>query len=174
MASGTITGSYTRTYYRIEIEWTSTPDVDNNRSSVTARVYLRIRDSGRLNFSANKNGNTTINGSSSNWSYGSGVNGGAGRYLLHTRTINVSHDSDGKKRCRFDAWFDVNVTLSSGWMGRLSAGGTVDLDDIPRGVNWIRASGSWRKGQNWIRASGSWRKAIAVWVRAGGSWRRSK
>lgn len=171
MASGTIYGPYTNNN-RVEIDWTSTKDTDNNRSSVRLKLYYRHNYT--VNFSATKYGSTTINGSTSSFSYTGNVSASSGRHLVEDRTIYVTHNSEGSKSCDLAGVFGLNINYSGSWIGDLSVSGTVTLDKIDRGRMNVRAGGSWRNGQAWVRSSGSWRKAKAVWVRSSGSWRRSE
>lgn len=175
MASGQITGVTYHGGYRLEIDWSSIVDETNNRSNVTAKVYLVCDPGFGLNFSATKNGNTTIDLDSLNWTYSNGVSTSGGtRHLLHERSLYVDHNNDGTKDCSLSAWFEPEVTISGNPTGRWEVSGVATLDKIERGVMYTKVNGEWKKGQTWIKVNGTWVKAKAVFTNVNGVWQQSK
>lgn len=114
---------------RLKINWSATQDIANNRSTVTAKVYLVAAYN--VNFSAEKSGSVTVNGVTKNWSTSSRYSG-TGTWLLTTQTFTVPHNADGTKSFSFSAWYDINITFATSWLGRISASGTGALNTIPR------------------------------------------
>lgn len=131
-ASGTITQAI-RTGYQLRITWTvNSQSVANNTSSVTARVQLVSTGSSyNIVSSASKSGSLTINGTKYSFSFTAGLTGGQTK-TLYTKTVTVSHNSDGTKTCSFSATCGINVTLSGTYYGNVTASGSGVFDTIAR------------------------------------------
>lgn len=173
MASGKITGGRYNSYYWLELEWDSTANDSNNTSTVNVEVWLCSTTYGSINYTATKSGNTTVNGSSSNFSSTTDVNigEGGGRVRVYTRSgVSVTHNSDGSKSITISAWFEPDVNISGSNTGRWSVSGTAKLDTINRGVINVY-NGGWKEGTMYVY-NGGWKKAKAVYVYNGG-WKRS-
>lgn len=140
--SGTITGGRPfSTAPNIEIDWAVTSqNVANNTSTVRTRVFLRAPY--RVNYSATKNGSTTIDGHAQSWSNSTNRNG-TGRWQLHERSRTITHNNDGTKSINISAWFDIQITMGGGRVNRLSASGTVSLPRIARASTISSASIQW-------------------------------
>lgn len=131
-ASGTITQAI-RTGYQLKITWTvNSQSVANNTSSVTARVQL-VSTGASYNIvsSASKSGSLTINGARYSFSFSASLSGNQTK-TLYTKTVTVSHNSDGTKTCSFSATCGINVTLSGTYYGNVTASGSGVFDTIAR------------------------------------------
>lgn len=130
--SGTIQEAI-RTGYRIQIAWTvDSQSVANNTSTVTAKVQLVSTGSSyTINSSASKSGSLTINGTKYTFSFTAALSGSQTK-TLYTKTVTVSHASDGTKTCAFSATCGINVTLSGTYYGDVTASGNGTFDTIAR------------------------------------------
>ena len=130
--SGTIQQAI-RTGYRIQIAWTvDSQSVANNTSTVTAKVQLVSTGSSyTINSSASKSGSLTINGTKYTFSFTAALSGNQTKTLF-TKTVTVSHASDGTKTCAFSATCGINVTLSGTYYGNVTASGNGTFNTIAR------------------------------------------
>jgi hypothetical protein len=126
MASGVIHGSTGNQYIDAKIEWSSTPNIEANKSSVKASLYYKRNNigyttSGTGTFSITINGEKTgvtktLNITEHGW------------VLAVEATATVTHNSDGSKAIGISATGDIpGTSLSS-----TNVVGTVNLDTIPR------------------------------------------
>jgi hypothetical protein len=131
-ASGTIQQAI-RTGYRLQIAWTvDSQSVANNTSSVTAKVQLVSTGSSyTINSSASKSGSLTINGTKYTFNFTASLSGNQTKTIF-TKTVTVTHGSDGSKTCAFSATCGINVTLSGTYYGNVTASGNGVFDTIPR------------------------------------------
>lgn len=131
-ASGTIQQAI-RTGYRLQIAWEVTSQsVANNTSSVTAKVQLVSTGSSyTINSSASKSGSLTINGTKYTFSFTAALSGNQTK-TIYTKTVTVSHASDGTKTCAFSATAGINVTLSGTYYGNVTASGNGTFNTIAR------------------------------------------
>ena len=131
-ASGTIQQAI-RTGYRLQIAWTvDSQSVANNTSTVTAKVQLVSTGSSyTINSSASKSGSLTINGTKYTFSFTASLSGNQTK-TLYTKTVTVSHGSDGTKTCSFSATCGINVTLSGTYYGNVTASGSGTFNTIAR------------------------------------------
>lgn len=138
MASGRITGSK-QGAYGVIIEWESTPDVANNRSTLVMRTYITyqvINISGRTN-------TTYIDGVSQSYSTPSLDTSSGSPRLVNTRTETIQHNDDGTRSVSLSANFKFGLNSQSvGWVGTLSASGTAQLDNIGRASTFSSVSSS--------------------------------
>ena len=130
--SGTIQQDI-RTGYRIQIAWTvDSQSVANNTSSVTAKVQLVSTGSTyTINSSASKSGSLTINGTKYTFSFTAALSGNQTKTLF-TKTVTVTHNTDGTKTCSFSATCGIDVTLSGTFYGDITASGSGTFDTIAR------------------------------------------
>ena len=130
--SGTIQQAI-RTGYRIQIAWTvDSQSVANNTSTVTAKVQLvSTGASYTINSSATKSGSLTINGTKYTFNFTASLSGNQTKTLF-TKTVTVSHASDGTKTCAFSATCGINVTLSGTYYGNVTASGNGTFNTIAR------------------------------------------
>jgi Siphovirus protein of unknown function (DUF859) len=138
-------------HWRLRLDWSATQNIAGNYSTVTAKLYWIGLDSyGTTYSSATKDGAITINNSSGTFS-GSGLAklSGAQTKLIGSRTVNVYHESDGKKTFSLSAYFDAELTLSGTYYGRINVSGTATLNTIPRASTLGATSqASWTAGNN--------------------------
>ena len=130
--SGTIQEAI-RTGYRIQIAWTvDSQSVANNTSTVTAKVQLVSTGSSyTINSTASKSGSLTINGTKYTFNFSAALSGSQTKTLF-TKTVTVSHASDGTKTCAFSATCGINVTLSGTYYGNVTASGNGTFNTIAR------------------------------------------
>lgn len=130
--SGTIQQAI-RTGYRIQISWTvDSQSVANNTSTVTAKVQLVSTGSSyTINSSASKSGSLTINGTKYSFNFTASLSGNQTK-TLYTKTVTISHASDGTKTCSFSATCGINVTLSGTYYGNVTASGSGVFNTIAR------------------------------------------
>lgn len=130
--SGTIQQAI-RTGYRIQIAWTvDSQSVANNTSTVTAKVQLVSTGSSyTINSSASKSGSLTINGTKYTFNFTASLSGNQTK-TLYTKTVTISHASDGTKTCAFSATCGINVTLSGTYYGNVTASGNGTFNTIAR------------------------------------------
>ena len=131
-SSGTIQQAI-RTGYRLQIVWSvGSQSVANNTSSVTAKVQLVSTGSSyTINSSASKSGSLTINGTKYTFNFTASLSGNQTK-TLYTKTVTVSHGSDGTKTCSFSATCGINVTLSGTYYGNVTASGSGTFNTIAR------------------------------------------
>lgn len=134
MASGTIYGTTSSGYCVSEIDWTSTTNVANNESTVTAKLYLR-----------RTNSYTTYG---SGWSFVISIGGisttitpgykeiKTSRVLMGTATVTIPHNDNGSK--------SITISATGGCPGTsvtsISCSETVALDTIARASSITSAS----------------------------------
>lgn len=130
--SGTIQEAI-RTGYRIQIAWTvDSQSVANNTSTVTAKVQLVSTGSSyTINSSASKSGSLTINGTKYTFNFTASLSGNQTK-TLYTKTVTISHASDGTKTCAFSCSAGINVTLSGTYYGNVTASGNGTFNTIAR------------------------------------------
>ena len=130
MASGNFISS-TGTNLNLYVTWSSTPNTDTNKSTVTASVYMR---SYTISGTALADSYVTINGNKKSFA-GISLNKTSSSLtdtLLTTHTVTVDHNTDGTKSITIKANLEFNGTVSSKYLSDVTASKTVDLDNIPR------------------------------------------
>lgn len=127
MASGsfnlTRTGS-TSSYVSFKCNWSSTPNVSGNYSTVTVNVVASKSSSSSSNTWGTHNTSATVNGSTQS-SSGSFTLTPGGSITLLSKSYTVYHNNDGKKSTTISASVGGDVMWGSG-------SATVTLDTIPR------------------------------------------
>lgn len=126
MASGTISGSTSNKYIDSKIEWSSTTDIANNSSSVTAMLYYKRNNTGYTtsgigSFSITINGTTRTSTDVS-------LDIGSSWVLAMTATVTVAHTDDGSKSITISA----AGSLPPSSLTSTSCSGTATLDTIAR------------------------------------------
>lgn len=128
MASGSFTGTTGNKYIKAKIEWSSTSDTVNNRSSVTASLYYAKSSSSTAATYGSYEGKLTINGSSKSFSKSLTLNANDAWVLIGSHTVTVDHDSDGSKSININATGGIaSLSFSS-----TNCSAMVTLDKIPR------------------------------------------
>ncbi len=137
MASGTINlNNSSQTsgggYLMGKIEWSSTTDNEANKSSVTAKLYVKKASStGTITdpTTGNWDCSLTINGSNTSKLVSASVT--ADWVLVLTSTVSVPHNNDGSRSITIEASiYGPSGTAYSGL--KTSGKGTATLDTIPR------------------------------------------
>lgn len=147
MASGTINlanSSQTSAggYLMGKIVWSSKTDADNNKSQVTAKLYVKKASStGDITIATTGtwDNSLTINGSSVSKSTQFSV--AADWVLFQERTVPVQHNDDGKKSIKISgSAYGPSGTKYSGLVTK--GDGTVTLDTIPRASSVSASKGT--------------------------------
>lgn len=136
-------------HWRLQLEWVASQNVGNNTSTITAYLYWMATTSyGATSSSATKDGAITIEGSTATFS-GAGLASLSGnqKKLIKSYQVTKTHASDGSLRIDLSAYFDVELTLSGTYYGRVSVSGAWDLNDIPR-ASTLSSSASWTAGSS--------------------------
>lgn len=165
MASGVITGNtYESGHYWIELDWTD-GIINSTTSSVTVKTYFC--SDWATNFTASKDGTTTINGTQQSWTSNTDVNysnGSVQKTLVwSSQAQSVTHNADGTKSITISGTYTPNITVNGTLIGTMTASGTVALSDtngtevIPNlwvasgGTTWVRAKHFYVfDGSSWI------------------------
>lgn len=180
MANGSFTGTTSNDRIQPKITWSSTPNTAGNYSTVTATLTYSRTNTGYTT-GGTWSGSLTINGNKAtatkrfNITYNSNT-------VAITHTVQVAHNSDGKKSITISATGGMDgTTLTS-----TSISSTVTLDTIPRAsaptvsassvdmggkvtINTNRASSSFTHDLAYSFAGGSY-VSIATGVGASYSW----
>ena len=124
--NGSFSGPRNRSDARPLIVWSSTTNVANNTSSVTATlVFKKVTNWNSWN-NYGHNVTITINGNSSTANKTFDIRT-AGEHNIWSRTVTVTHNSNGAKSISIGASGDTGVSL-----GTYNFSQTVNLDTIPR------------------------------------------
>ena len=131
--SGTLYNQF-RDGYRLQLEWSATQSIAENKSTVVAYLYLMSTESyATISSTAAKTGKITVDGSSSSRSDLTAGLTAWQKKLLFSYTKEISHESNGQKSFSLSAEFGINVTLSGKYWGTITiAAQTFTLDTIPR------------------------------------------
>lgn len=137
MASGTISGTTANIYTTSRITWTSTPNVDNNTSTVKATFALKKTSSEANKTAGTFTGNLIINGYSYSLSKHVELYNSQGWVTIGSATRVIQHNSDGTKSITLSATGRVGTTSLSS----VTCSGTAKLDTIPRASTVTAQSG---------------------------------
>lgn len=132
--SGSVSSSFgTNSGYKLVLEWKrNSVDIANNKSNVTVTAYLQSSGSSyTINSSATKNGSFTINGTKYNFTFSASLSGNQKKQIA-SKTVDITHNSDGTKSFSLDCTAGIQITFSSGYVASVSTSGTATLDAIPR------------------------------------------
>lgn len=129
---------------------TNSQSTANNTSNVTVTVRLvSLGSSYTISSTVSKSGTLTIDGTSYSFTFTAGLTGSQNKTLF-TKTVNVSHSSDGTKTLSVSATCGINVTLSGTYYGNVTVSGSTTLTAIPR-TTPVSISGSGTFGSSkWI------------------------
>ncbi len=135
-------------HWRLSISWTATQDISENKSYVTAKMYWESLDSySTVSSSATKSSGIQRDGGS--FSVESGAFASLSpnqKRLINTYSFTISHDSDGTANFTLDGYFDLEVTLSGTYYGRINMDEQrFYLNTIPR-ASTLESSASWVAG----------------------------
>lgn len=137
-SSGSVSNNF-KSGYTLRLEWkTNSQSIADNTSNVTVTLYLVSSGSSyTINSSAEKSVWISIDGTLyEKTAKGlAGLSGGQ-KKALFTKTVTVTHNSDGSRQLRLLAAFDIEVTLSGTFYNSVgvpaSGSYTATLDTIPR------------------------------------------
>lgn len=127
-SSGSFSGSIKDGHYIVRVDWSQAQDVANNKSTITAKVYL-IND-WSLSINGRTNNTITIDGTKQTFS--SPSISSKGTHLLGTLTQTVNHAGDGSKSLSIAVVFHIEATLSGVYYSTITASANIALDSIPR------------------------------------------
>lgn len=143
-----------RTGYTLRVEWKiNSQSIEDNTSSVTVTAYLVSSGSSYvINSSAEKTVKLIINGTTYTKTAKSLANlSGGQKKSLFSKTVTISHNSDGTKSIPIYCTFGIAVTLSGTYFGTVrapaSGNATATLDTIPRATT-PTTSGTWNVGNS--------------------------
>lgn len=127
-------GSFSSSSYNglsLYIEWSSTANINDNNSSVTATVYVK---SYGLRASALSDSYIIINGNKKNWTKTFNISDTSTIRTTEvtTYTVSVPHNTDGTKSITIKANMEFNGTYGGTYVSDITASKTVVLDTIPR------------------------------------------
>ncbi len=119
--------------FTLQLEWSATQDIANNKSTVTVKTYLISNVSGgTISASATKDLKVNIDGTE----YSHGVNVSLTekqKKLLSTDTHVITHNADGTRKFNLGATLNIAVTLSGIYYASVSIPSTqITLNTIPR------------------------------------------
>lgn len=122
----------------------------NNTSNVTVTVRLvSLGSSYTINSSTSKDGSVTINGTKYTFTFTAGLKANQNK-TLYTKTLDITHGSDGTKTLSVSATCYLGVTLSGTSYGNTTVSGSTVLTTIPR-TTPVSISGSGTFGSSkWI------------------------
>lgn len=111
---------------------TNSQNTANNTSNVTINVRLvSLGSSYTIKSTTNKDGSVTIDGTKYTFTFTAGLTGNQNK-TLYTKTLNISHSSDGTKTLSVSATCYLGVTLSGVTHGNTTVSGSTTLTAIPR------------------------------------------
>jgi hypothetical protein len=154
-SSGSFENAF-RSGYTLLVEWKiNSQNIENNTSSVTVTAYLESGGSSYvINSSAEKTVRLYINGTTYTHSATNLAKlSGGQKKQLYTKTVTISHASDGTKKINLACEFDLEVTLSGTYWGTVRAPGgsnsfiSATLNTIPRKTT-PTTSGTWNVGNS--------------------------
>jgi len=120
--------------YKFILEWKrNSINISNNTSNITVTLYLQSSGSSyTINSSAAKSGSLNINGSTTTFTFYAGLSGGQ-KKQIYTRTVNITHNSNGTKSFTMSAAAGIAITFSSGFVSEVDISSySVTLDTIAR------------------------------------------
>ena len=129
--SGTISKNFHNGGYYLKITWEVTSQSKaNNTSTVKVNAILGSNGSAYyISSSASKNITLTINGTKYSGTCTVGISANGSKTLM-TKTVTVSHKSDGTKTCSFACSLGIAVTLSGTYYSTVSVDGEGTFNKI--------------------------------------------
>ena len=122
--------------WRVVLEWTATQSISDNQSYVNAKMYWESFDAyGQVNSTATKEVAIQYNNGAWDIKTAAGLAGLSAnqKKLIHEKNFTINHNSDGTSVFSLDGYFDVEVTLSGVYYGRVNLSqANFTLDTIPR------------------------------------------
>lgn len=137
--------------YAIKIDCVSnSTNTANNTTNVTVTVHLVSLKSGyNINSSVTKNGTLTVDGTTYNFTFSAQLSSLQNKTIF-TKTVNISHGSDGKKTLSIAASLGIQVTLSGTFYNYVTASGSVALSSIARKTPVVVSGSATFGTEKWI------------------------
>ena len=111
---------------------TNSQNVAANTSNVTVKVRLvSLGSSYTIRAENSKDGSITIDGTKYTFTFNPSLSGNQNK-TLYTKTLDITHGSDGKKTLSVSATCYLGVTLSGTSYGNTTVSGSTTLTAIPR------------------------------------------
>lgn len=137
-------GSKTRdlnSWLTLQLDWKcNSQSVENNTSSVTATLSLTVKGSGKLSI-GERTVSLVIDGKTYLASKKLTITG-ENTVTLISKTVNISHDSDGSKSCLISATLAFDATISGEWWGDRAINTSATLGTIPRASTLTAENGT--------------------------------
>ena len=131
MASGSISKSISSYSYKLIVDWTSTPTISSNSSTVKATIKFYAPY--ELYIGARTGNTITINGKDYSYDSPKISTDDGGTYTLATVTSDaIKHNADGSKSITITCKFKLNATIGGTSYSTVTATGTAKLDNIAR------------------------------------------
>ena len=128
--SGQFSGSIHSNNQQLIVEWSSVQHVDTNKSTITAKMYLK--SNGGLSIGP-RNNSTTIDGTVKNYTSNTISSSSGFKVLVGTVSQDISHNSDGTKTFSMSSVFNIQATLGGVYYASITANsGNIELPTIPR------------------------------------------
>lgn len=123
-------------YFRLQLEWTATQNIQANTSTVTSKLYLiSLSSYSTISSSSTNSLRIEVDGTHNNGSFNPSLSGNQ-KKLIHTATNTISHNSSGAKTVAFGGFADINVSISGSYVGRVNLPDrNYTLNKIPRHSN---------------------------------------
>lgn len=135
--SGNIDNSLA-SWLTMRINWVvNSQSVANNSSNVTVKVQL-ITGNGSISSSASKAIKVSINGTTYDSTTTIGIAKNTTK-TLYTKTVDVSHNSDGTKSLALNCTLTFDATISGSWWSDKYSSGTATLNAIARASTFTRS-----------------------------------
>lgn len=123
-------------YYVLRVEWTSTPNVADNKSSVKFTIKLigqSIKSTTRSQWGSRTGNAYTINGVSGTWDASSVDHTGNFTQTLGTITKTIQHNDNGAKTIAASISYNIKITTDGSYHGTETASkSNIVLDTISR------------------------------------------
>lgn len=115
----------------LRLDWKcNSQSIEDNTSSVTATLSLTVKGSGKLAI-GERSISLIVDGKTYSTSKKLTISGESTVTLI-SKTVNVSHDSDGSKSCPISAAVTFDATISGEWWGDRTISTSAALETIPR------------------------------------------
>lgn len=169
MASGVVENVF-RTGYKISIEWSSVPNLAENKSTVTANFYLTsLGPSYTISSSAPKSLTVYIDGEGFGYTVYVGLSGNQ-KKLLSTSVKEIYHNPDGSRSFALSGDLGINVTLGSTYYSTVSVGPQYFALETFERASTITATDAYVDGSSYIdiiRASSAFTHTLVYSFPAG-------
>ena len=125
--SGTFTKSLSNGAYKVQVSWSQSKDIANNRSALTLKAYFINTKAVKIDKTDNY---FVIDGDA--YDLSSPAISTIGTHALGSKTVYVKHTDEGKKTVSINFLYNVGTKIGGSYYGNIVANQTVTLDSIPR------------------------------------------